>query len=167
MDTITFDQLLLQTAFCCMACDGHVDTKELDLIKSICSESPLFNGFHIESEINSLLTRINSEGKDFIKSYFSLLNISKLTEKEEEKIIEFAIKTIEADEKVEYSEVKFLKIIQSHLNISKDRVIELFPQVEYYLEDDIVKDLYMDRLVNQYFDTVELPIFDHIKISNQ
>ena len=40
MDTITFDKLLLNTAFCCMACDGNIDPKEIELIKSMCSNSP-------------------------------------------------------------------------------------------------------------------------------
>ncbi|SEB08913.1 hypothetical protein SAMN05660909_05354 [Chitinophaga terrae (ex Kim and Jung 2007)] len=29
MDIITFDKLLLKTAFCCMASDGNIDKREL------------------------------------------------------------------------------------------------------------------------------------------
>jgi uncharacterized membrane protein YebE (DUF533 family) len=42
MDTITFDKLLLKTAFCCMAADGHIDNREIALIKTMCENSPLF-----------------------------------------------------------------------------------------------------------------------------
>lgn len=32
METINFDQLLLKTAFSCMACDGDIDKREVKLI---------------------------------------------------------------------------------------------------------------------------------------
>ena len=163
MDTVTFDRLLLKTAFCCMACDGHIDKKEIELIKSLFDQSSFSTELNFESDINDLVTKINNEGKEFIKRYLTLLNNADLTEKEEETIIEFAIKTIHADDKVEYAEVKFLKVIQSHLSISKEKIISLFPDIEYYLEDDIIKDNYLEKLVNQYFDTVELPIFEHLE----
>ena len=31
MDTITFDKLLLKTAFCCMASDGNIDKREIQV----------------------------------------------------------------------------------------------------------------------------------------
>ena len=42
METITFDKLLLKTAFCCMAADGNIDKREVALIKSMCEKSELF-----------------------------------------------------------------------------------------------------------------------------
>lgn len=33
METITFDKLLLKTAFCCMASDGNIDNREVELKK--------------------------------------------------------------------------------------------------------------------------------------
>jgi uncharacterized membrane protein YebE (DUF533 family) len=38
MDTISFDKLLLKTAFCCMASDGNIDNREIALIKSMCEK---------------------------------------------------------------------------------------------------------------------------------
>jgi uncharacterized membrane protein YebE (DUF533 family) len=32
MDTIKFDKLLLKTAFCCMASDGHIDSREIAIV---------------------------------------------------------------------------------------------------------------------------------------
>ena len=70
METISFDKLLLKTAFCCMASDGHIDNREIELIKSMCEKSPLFKDFKFEEEINQLVIKINARGKEFIQYYF-------------------------------------------------------------------------------------------------
>lgn len=112
MDTITFDKLLLKTAFCCMASDGNIDKREVELIKKMCQQSTLFTNFDFTKEINILLGKINERGSAFIQYYFNLLHKTTLTEEEELIIIDFAVKTINADEKVEYSEIKFFKAMR-------------------------------------------------------
>ena len=55
METISFDKLLLKTAFCCMASDGNIDKREIALIKTMCSNSPVIKEFTVHDEINSLV----------------------------------------------------------------------------------------------------------------
>jgi hypothetical protein len=69
METITFDNLLLKTAFCCMASDGNIDQREIMLIKSMCEKSELFKNFNFQEEINQLVTKLNTNGKTFIQHY--------------------------------------------------------------------------------------------------
>ena len=80
MNTITFDKLLLKTAFCCMASDGNIDKREIALIKSMCEKSPIFKEFDFKKEINELVQKLNSRGKEFISYYFDLLKNSTLSE---------------------------------------------------------------------------------------
>ena len=54
MDTISFDKLLLKSAFCCMASDGHIDNREIALIKSMCEKSPLFKDFNFKKKLTHL-----------------------------------------------------------------------------------------------------------------
>jgi len=68
-------------------------------------------------------------------------------------LIEVAIDTIKADEKVEYSEIKFFKVIRAKLKISDDPILENHPDFEDYLEDDIITDSYLARLKEDFFDT--------------
>src|SRR5687768_14287929 len=102
MDTITFDKLLLKTAFCCMAADGHIDKKEVEVIRSLCSASPFFQDFNFSKELNLLVEKLNTRGTEFINYYFDLLKTTSLSEEEELNLIRFALDTIHADEKLEY-----------------------------------------------------------------
>lgn len=166
METITFDKLLLKTAFCCMASDGKIDKREVELIKKMCEQSPIFNDFNFSKEINILLEKINNRGSEFIQYYFDLLNNNDLSEQEELSIIEFAIKTINADDVIEYSEVKFFKAIRKCLNISDENILAIYPDLDTYLEEDIDTESKLDKLVNNYLKSIELPQFEKINLEN-
>lgn len=164
MDTITFDRLLLKTAFCCMASDGNIDKREIAILQSLCEYSDLFKNFDFQGEINNLIGRINTEGKQFIKHYFDLLNNANLTENEELTLIDFAIKTISADEQVEYSEIKFFKNIRHRLKISDENILSAYPDIEQFLEEDIITESFLDKITNQYLETADLPKFNEITL---
>lgn len=164
METIPFDKLLLKTAFCCMASDGNIDSREITLVKLMCEKSPLFKEFDFHTEINILVEKINSRGKEFIQYYFELLDKTELSEQEELTLIDFAIQTIKADDQIEYSEIKFFKNIRHRLKISDEKVLQEYPDIEQFLEEDIITESFLDRITNQYLESAELPQFELISI---
>ena len=162
METISFDRLLLKTAFCCMASDGNIDKKEVALIKKMCEKSPVFIDFDFKKEINALVSRLNANGKDFINYYFSLLKDAELTLEEELTLIEFAVNTIKADELIEYSEIKFFKAIRHNLKLSDEKILAKHDDIEFWLEDDISTESNIDKVINQYLEVANLPQFELI-----
>jgi uncharacterized tellurite resistance protein B-like protein len=159
MESITFEELLLKTAFLCMAADGQIDQREVSLIISICQKTDLFRDIDYQQVLNEMIGKINSDGKDFIRGYFELLQQANLSENEELKLIDFAIKTINADEQIEYSEVKFFKNIRHRLKLSDEKILEFFPDIENYLERDIVTADYLDKITLEYLEVIDLPQF--------
>ena len=164
MEHISFDKLLLKTAFCCMASDGNIDNREITMIKSMCEKSSLFDDFNFQEEINKLVSKINTNGKEFISYYFDLLKVNSLTEQEELTLIDFAIQTIKADEQIEYSEIKFFKNIRHRLQISDENILAVYPDIQQFLEEDIITESFLDKITNQYLDLAELPTFEHINL---
>ncbi len=153
METLHFNKLLLKTAFSCMACDGDIDKREVKLIKQLQKEHKTFGEIDINAELDTLLLAINKDGHQFLKGYFNELTTTELTEANELKLIEVAIDTIKADEKVEYSEIKFFKVIRSKLKIDNEPILEKHPDFEDYLEQDIITASYLSRLQDDFFDT--------------
>ena len=167
METLNFNKLLLKTAFSCMACDGDIDKREVKLIKQLQRENKTFGEIDINSELDILLLAINKDGHQFLKDYFNELKTSELSEANELKLVEVAIGTIKADDKVEYSEIKFFKVIRSKLKIENDSILEKHPDFEEYLEQDIISESYLARLQDDFFDTQVIPEFELIsKIDN-
>jgi len=63
---------------------------------------------------------------------------------------------------VEYSEVKFFKVIRSKLKIGNEPILAIHPDFEDYLEQDIISESYLSRLQDDFFDTQTLPEFELI-----
>ncbi len=162
MDTVTFDRLLLKTAFCCMASDGNIDKREITIIKSMCEKSSFFKEMNFQDEINVLVSKINASGKEFISYYFELLKNADLSEQDELTLIDFAINTIKADDQIEYSEIKFFKVIRHNLQISDEKIVSAYPEIESWLEQDIITESYLEKITKQYLDSAELPQFELI-----
>lgn len=166
MEQISFNKLLLKTAFSCMACDGDIDKREVILIKTMHQQKKIFGEIDINQELDNLLLEINRDGHKFLRSYFNELTSTELSEQDELKLIEVAIDTIKADDKVEYSEVKFFKVIRSKLKIENKPILAIHPDFEDYLEQDIISESYLARLQDDFFDTQVLPQLDFVKPFN-
>jgi competence protein ComGF len=134
-----------------MACDGDIDKREVNLIKQLQKEKKTFGEIDLSSELDTLLLAIN--GQLFLRSYFNDLTSSELSEANELKLIEVAIATIKADDIIEYSEIKFFKVIRSKLKIGNESILEKHPDFEDYLEQDIISGSYLSRLQDDFFDT--------------
>jgi uncharacterized tellurite resistance protein B-like protein len=161
-----------------MACDGDIDKREIKLIKRLQKERKTFGEIDINAELDTFLLAINKDGHQFLKGYFNELTATELTEANELKLIEVAIDTIKADEKVEYSEIKFFKVIRSKLKIDNEPILEKHPDFEDYLEQDIITNSYLSRLQDAFFDThisnefeliseIDDDIFDNTKDKNE
>jgi uncharacterized tellurite resistance protein B-like protein len=166
METKNFDELLLKTAFCCMASDGDIDEREVAAIQSICEVLPSFKNVDLKEKMNRYVSEINLDSKQFITGYFATLEHADLTEQNELVLIEVAIQIIKADNVIEYSEIKFFKNIRYRLKVNDEKIIEHFSstveEIDQFLGEDIITESFLDKIANQYFDTVQLPDFDLI-----
>lgn len=170
MEQPAFNELLLQTAFSCMASDGDIDQSEVQLIISLENNEHLFGVGNIETELNNFVQKINDKGHDFLRDYLHDLSQINLTQGQEIEIARAAIKTIKADSDERYSEIKFFKIIRSKLNVGDEILIEKLPEFENleedYLSQDIISKSYLEKLTADYFDKQEIPEFAPIVLDN-
>ena len=159
------NELLLRTAFACMACDGDIAKEEVDLIKSLDGEEHLFGEIEIDKELNALLAEINDLGTVFLKSYLKLVNVALLNEDDSIRLLNVAVKTIKADNIIKYSEIKFFKVIKANLNLSDETILEKVDGIDEMWVAQDIKDYGM--LYDSYFDNIELPKFDIKVLSEQ
>jgi len=145
------NELYLMTAFSCMACDGEIADEELLLVKHFAQTSKLFDGLDVENKLNEYVSEINSHGNDFLAGYIKNVANANLTEVQELELAKIAIKMIEADNKIEYSEISFFKRIRSKLSVTDEMLLEIFkgetlfdkfPEVES--DDFLLPDIMVD-----------------------
>lgn len=157
------NELLLRTAFACMSCDGDIASEEVELIKQMSKDKHLFGEIDIDKELDELVEEINLKGKGFLKQYLVSLAEESLTEEQELKVADVAVQTIRADNRIEYSEIKFFKVLRSNLKIVSDgTLLEKIDGIdENYLAQDVQAD-YL-QMYDDYFNTIELPNFEIFK----
>ena len=143
MKTEAFQNLLLKSAISVMACDGSIDESEIAEIKNMADNEIYFMGFDIEGPFEKSLNYIKQNGKKAINEYLNELSQLNLNEKQEILLIEVLIRTIESDNKIEDSEVKFLQLVKSKLGISEEIIITKFPKQMNYLIDFVNRSLQM------------------------
>ena len=154
------NELLLRTAFACMSCDGDIASEEVELIKQMSKEKHLFGEIDIDKELDALVKEINLKGKGFLKQYLTSLAEETLTEEQELKVADVAVQTIRADNKIEYSEIKFFKVLRTNLKIVSDET--LLEKIEGIDDNYLAQDIQADylQLYGDYFNTIELPKFN-------
>lgn len=130
-------ELYLKTLFCCSAYDGDFAPEEVSLIKQLSLNNSFFEGIDVENTLNSYIESINEQGSTFLKGYLSEVANATLSDEEQIKLVELAIKMIEADNQILYSEIKFFKKIRNRLSISDGYILDKLPDSEDYLLPDI------------------------------
>lgn len=149
-------ELYLKTIFCCIACDGDIANEEVDLIRNMASTSNTFDDLEVEELLNEWIAEINENGARFLQSYLSDLGEAKLTNQEQLMIADLAIQSIEADNRIEYSEVKFFKKIRSRLSIGDEAILKEHPDKEDLLLPDIQTNDKLDWDADTHFSKISL-----------
>lgn len=134
---MTKEELYLKTIFCCIACDGNIATEEVDMVRNLCAKDRIFHNLDSEEYLNSWITEINEQGGVFLQTYLKEINSVELNKQEQLLLVSLAIKAIEADNRIEYTEVKFFKKIRSRLTISDEAILAEHPNKEDFLLPDI------------------------------
>ena len=130
---MTKEELYLKTVFCCIACDGEIATEEIDMVRELCAKDKIFHNLDSEKFLNSWIAEINEQGGAFLQTYLKEINSVELNKQEQLLLISLAFKAIEADNHIEYAEVKFFKKIRSRLTISDEDILSEHPNKEDFL----------------------------------
>ena len=156
MENKDFNKLLLLTAFSCMACDGEIAGEELSLIKELDAKEKLFGDIDVNLELNKLKEQVDKEGNMFLKRYIDELGKAELTDVQELTLLKVAYLTILADNKVEYNEVKFFKIIRSNMKkLDDDTILNKIEGIEdYFVQSDIKEE--NKQLYDAYFTNIDI-----------
>jgi hypothetical protein len=145
-----------------------VDQKEVGILAyadatPFVLDKHLFGNVDIDKKLDGLVNEINLKGKGFLKQYLTCLAEQELTEEEELNLVDVAVQTIRIDNRIEYSEIKFFKVLRSNLKkVSDETLLEKIDGIdENYLAQDIRVD-YL-QIYDDYFNTIKLPKFELMK----
>lgn len=166
MEIQQFEQILLRTALCSMASDGRIDDREIALIHVLIKDLSLNNNSDLSEIISGFINELKLNPPTFISRYFSFLKSVELSKNQELSLIDFIIKMIKADDIIEYSEIKFFKVIRCCLKVSDAEILAVCPGIEQFLENDINLEFNLEKLTAQYFEVFPQNNFKIVSIDS-
>lgn len=164
LDRPDFQRLLFRTAFCLMACDGHIDKREVNEIKLMNKSSTYFQGIDLSDELEELLSDLKAKGKQIVDELFDTLSKLDISMVQELLILEVAFRLVHADEKVDENEIKFLRFLRSKLKIHGEIIRDRFGVVEYLFDKDYSQDIVKEEAHQDLFATIAIPEFKELSI---
>lgn len=120
-----------------MTCDGDIAQEEIELLRNIISKTELFKNLEVETLLRKYIDDINENGVVFLNQYLSEVAENKLSKEDQLLLVDLAFRTIEADNRIEYSEVKFFKKIRVRLSLTDEEILAKHPNKEDFLLPDI------------------------------
>jgi len=154
-----FQRLLFRTAFCLMACDGHIDEREVNEIKLMNKSSAYFNGIDLSDELEELLADLKERGKHLVDELFDTLTKLDASIIQELLMLEVSFRLVHADEKVDENEKKFLRFLRSKLKVHDEVIRDRFGVVQYLFDKDYSQDIIKSETHDDLFASIAIPEF--------
>ena len=129
MDQIEFRTVLLRAAFATMACDGHIDQREIDELLSINANTKYFQGVDFEKVLDELLADFKAGSGGAIKHVLEAISSCEMNPIQELLVLEVAIRIINSDQKHDENEVRFIHLLRSKLDLSNELIFDRFGAV--------------------------------------
>ena len=117
-------KMFLDIAVAAISCDGDIDEREIDKLKEIEKSSPYFSEFDLSKPLKKSLEISMKDLKAFQNTLFESIKKANLDIVQQLSAIDVCLEIIAADEKIENSEIEFVKNLRKNLTISNDVVFE-------------------------------------------
>lgn len=157
MDKIEFKKLLFKVAFCTMACDGHIDKREIEEMKIMDTNTSFFDAIDLSNELSQLIEEFHDKGTKVIEELFAALRNNKLNPIQELLILEVALRIICADEKHDENEVKFIHLLRAKLDLHDETISDRFGEVNILHTNEYSKNIVAGRSEIEYSESIKLP----------
>lgn len=166
MDKIDFKKLLFKVAFCTMACDGHIDDREIEEMKLMDKNTSFFSDIDLAEELSLLINELENIGAKVIVELFSELRNIKLNPIQELLVLEVALRIIKADDKHDDNELKFINILRAKLEVHDETIIDRFGEVDILYTNKYSKNIVTEKHDSAFVESITLPDLPALKKVN-
>lgn len=162
MDKNEFKKILFKVAFCTMACDGHIDDREVEELKVMDKNTSFFEAIDLSGELEQLIKDLENKGTKVIEELFVSLRETKLNPIQELLILEVALRIINADNKHDENEVKFIHLLRSKLELHDETINDRFGELDILYTNEYSKNIVAGKTEIEFADSLKLPEISEI-----
>ncbi len=163
MEKNEFKKLLFKVAFCSMACDGHIDEREIDEMKLMDKNTSFFHDIDLSKELSELISELDKKGVQIINDLFKTLKDNILNPIQELIILEIALRIINADQKHDENEIKFIRFLRANLKLHDNEIVDRFGEIDILHTNSHVKNVVKGQNNKDFIKNLSLPEINEIK----
>lgn len=164
MDKIKFKKLLFDIACSAVACDGHIDEREIRELQYIEKSTTYFEDIDLSKKLNRFVDNFKENPEDTIKIIIEQLKGVFLNPVEEMLVLEIVLRLVYSDTKIDEKEIEFIHTIRSCLSLEDEMITQRFGVIDYLIHtkeniviskeksDEKIKPIDMASLENMYAD---------------
>ena len=157
MNKDEFRKLLFKVAFCTMACDGHVDKREIEEMKAMDKDTSFFGEVDLSDELSELVDELSLKGAKIIEELFSTLRANHLNPIQELLMLEVAMRIINSDQKHDDNEVKFIHLLRAKLELHDETINDRFGEVSLLRSNEYAKNIVIGNSDIRFVQSITLP----------
>lgn len=167
MDKTKFKRLLFDIACSAVACDGHIDDREIRELKYIDKSTTYFEDIDMSKKLNRFVDNFKNDPIDTINNIIEKLKETFLNPVEEMLVLEIVLRLVYADTKIDERETEFIQSIRGCLSLDDEMITQRFGVIDFLIhnEENVVltqekstesiKSIDMTSLENMYADLGE------------
>jgi hypothetical protein len=157
MEKNEFKKILFKVAFCTMACDGNIDDREVEELKLMIKQTSFFEAIDLSEELEQLIKDLKYKGTKVIEELFSILKQTNLNPIQELLVLEVALRIINADEKHDENEVKFIHLLRSKLQLHDETINDRFGELDILYTNEYSRNIVAGKTEIEFAESVKLP----------
>lgn len=157
MDKNKFKKILFKVAFCTMACDGHIDDREIEELQMMDKKTSFFESIDLSEELNRLIKDFDKKGTKVIEELFVYLRETKLNPIQELLVLEVALRIINADNKHDENEVRFIHLLRSKLELHDETINDRFGELDILYTNEYSRNIVDGKTEIEFAESVKLP----------
>jgi len=167
MDKTKFKRLLFDIACSAVACDGHIDDREIRELKYIDKSTTYFEDIDMSKKLNRFVDNFKNDPIDTINNIIEKLKVEFLNPVEEMLVLEIVLRLVYADTKINEKEKEYIQSIRAYLSLDDEMITQRFGVIDFLIQSDenivllkekssdSIKSIDMTSLENMYADLGE------------
>ena len=157
MEKEIFKKILFKVAFCAMACDGYIDDLEIKELHLIDKRTSYFASIDLSKELEQLISDFKSKGTQVIEELFEHLRETKLNAIQELLILEVALRIVNADDKHDENEIKFINLLRSKLELHDETINDRFGELSILRTNEYSRNITIGKIEKKNIKTMKIP----------
>jgi hypothetical protein len=136
MEKTKFKKLLFDIACSAVACDGHIDEREIRELQYIDKSTTYFKDIDMSKTLSRFVNNFTSNPKEITNNIIRELNESLLKPIEELLVLEIVLRLVYADTKIDEREKQYIQSIRACLSLDDTMITQRFGVIDFLIQYD-------------------------------